>query len=168
MVMKKIILAIIVIMLAGCNTNAQKKNLAEQKTKKQYAVAKTTSEWKEVLTDKQYYVLRQKGTERAFTGKYYELYEPGTYLCAGCEAPLYKSDHKYDSGSGWPSFDRGFDKNLEYTPDTSFGMTRTEVSCASCGGHLGHVFDDGPRETTGTRHCINSAALKFIPENDGQ
>jgi peptide-methionine (R)-S-oxide reductase len=126
-------------------------------------VTKSEEEWKRTLTPEQYAVLRKKGTERAFTGKYWDNHEAGTYRCAGCGAPLYESDSKFDSGTGWPSFTRPMDeKNLAYEEDRSLFSKRTEVLCASCGGHLGHVFDDGPAPT-GKRHCINSVCLEFEP-----
>jgi peptide-methionine (R)-S-oxide reductase len=115
-------------------------------------------EWKEKLTAEQYDVLRNRGTERAFTGKYHASKEKGLYRCAGCGTQLFSSDTKFDSGSGWPSFNRAIDGAVEFRDDSSFGMRRTEVVCATCKGHLGHVFDDGPHET-GKRFCINSCAL---------
>jgi peptide-methionine (R)-S-oxide reductase len=123
---------------------------------------KPESYWKEKLTPEQYHVLRQKGTERAFTGTLYDNHDTGMYECAACGQPLFSSDTKFESGSGWPSFDRPVDSsNVELHEDKSFFMRRTEVICKNCGSHLGHVFDDGPRETTGQRFCINSAALNF-------
>ncbi len=123
---------------------------------------KPESYWKEKLTPEQYHVLRQKGTERAFTGTLYDNHDTGMYECAACGQPLFSSDTKFESGSGWPSFDRPVDSsNVELHEDKSFFMRRTEVNCKNCGSHLGHVFDDGPRETTGQRFCINSAALNF-------
>ena len=123
-------------------------------------------EWRERLTPEQYRILREKGTERAFTGSLYENHAAGTYKCAGCGTELFKSDHKYESGSGWPSFDRPADATAVATElDGTLGMRRIEVLCSTCGGHLGHVFPDGPAETTGQRFCINSAALEFDGED---
>ena len=122
-------------------------------------VQKTEEEWRRELTPEQYRVLREKGTERAFTGELYTTKEPGTYRCAGCGAELFRSDTKFESGTGWPSFfePASLDSVVTET-DTSYGMVRTEVMCATCGGHLGHVFEDGPAPT-GLRYCINSCAL---------
>jgi peptide-methionine (R)-S-oxide reductase len=129
-------------------------------------IAKTDAEWKKELTPEQYRVLREKGTERAFTGKYWNQHEPGMYRCAGCGAVLFASDAKFDSGCGWPSFDKPVGaKAVATNDDSSYGMHRIEVTCPHCGGHLGHVFDDGPKETTGLRYCINSASLKFEGTN---
>ncbi|QQR83538.1 peptide-methionine (R)-S-oxide reductase MsrB [Candidatus Peregrinibacteria bacterium] len=122
---------------------------------------KSEADWKQELTPEQYRVLREKGTEAPFTGEYTDTETDGMYHCAGCGTPLFDSDNKYHSGCGWPSFDRGNLDNLETQEDTSHGMVRTEVLCKKCGGHLGHVFPDGPKETTGERFCINSAALKL-------
>lgn len=124
-------------------------------------IKKSEEEWKRELTPEQYHVLREKGTERAFTGEYYHNKEKGVYRCAGCGAELFDSDTKYDSGSGWPSFFLPLSKDdIEERSEGSLFMKRTEVLCAKCGGHLGHVFDDGPKPT-GLRYCINSASLKF-------
>ena len=125
-------------------------------------VVKTKEEWKKVLTPEQYHILREKGTERAFTGKYDKHHEHGVYRCAACGLDLYRSEEKYDSGTGWPSFTAPVAaENILTRPDNSFFSQRTEVLCARCGGHLGHVFDDGPKPT-GKRYCMNSAALQFV------
>ncbi|MFX0075863.1 MAG: peptide-methionine (R)-S-oxide reductase MsrB, partial [Candidatus Hermodarchaeota archaeon] len=122
-------------------------------------------EWKEKLTEEQYKVLRLKGTERPFTGKYLDNKEKGVYYCAGCGTPLFDSKSKFKSGSGWPSFTSPIEKsNIEEEQDNSFNMRRTEVLCSKCGGHLGHVFNDGPKPT-GMRYCINSISLDFKPKN---
>ena len=119
-------------------------------------------EWRAKLTPEQYHILREAGTERAFTGKYDKHYDAGEYMCAGCGTKLFGSDAKYNSGCGWPAFTRPADEStVEERRDTSFGMIRTEVLCSNCGGHLGHVFPDGPPEEGGMRYCINSASLDF-------
>ena len=124
-------------------------------------VTKSDAEWREKLSPEQYEVLRQKGTERPFTGVYNDCKDPGVYRCAACGAELFRSDDKFDSGTGWPSFTRpATDDNVDTSEDRTFFMRRTEVLCSTCGGHLGHVFDDGP-QPTGMRYCINSAALKL-------
>jgi peptide-methionine (R)-S-oxide reductase len=125
----------------------------------------TDEEWREKLTPEQYHVLRQAGTERAFTGKYDKNYADGEYACAGCGAPLFTNDSKFNSGCGWPSFSAPAEAEaVEEFRDTSHGMIRTEVRCAKCEGHLGHVFPDGPGPT-GLRYCMNSAALDFTPKS---
>jgi peptide-methionine (R)-S-oxide reductase len=124
-------------------------------------IKKSEEEWRNELTPEQYRILREKGTERAFTGEYWDNHEAGIYLCAGCGEALFDSDTKFDSGTGWPSYYAPLnDQNIEEQRDLSFGMIRTEVHCAKCGGHLGHLFDDGPKPT-GMRYCINSGSLKF-------
>jgi peptide-methionine (R)-S-oxide reductase len=124
---------------------------------------RSDAEWKKILSPEQYEVLRRKGTERAFTGKYYNSKETGVYRCAGCGNPLFDSETKFDSGTGWPSYYQAVSEDaVDTVEDQSYGMTRTEVLCARCGGHLGHVFPDGP-EPTGRRYCINSISLDFEP-----
>ena len=155
--MQKVLSIIIIIFFISCSTNAQEK-------KGKYKISKTATEWRNILSPIQYNVLREAGTERAFSHPYNNNKSEGVYVCAACKTPLYLSKYKYDSRSGWPSFDRAIKENVELDIDYDIGTTRTELKCNTCGGHLGHSFEDGPRETTGLRHCVNGSALKFIPK----
>ena len=127
-----------------------------------FEVTRPDAEWKRLLTPEQYHVLRQHGTERAGTSPLNKEHRRGVYVCAGCELPLFKSETKFDSGTGWPSFWAPIERAVGTSVDESFFMRRTEVHCGRCGGHLGHIFDDGPKPT-GLRYCINGVALKFVP-----
>ena len=158
-------LSVIIVLSAlffSCNSPAQKNKAAKQEV---FKVTKTDAEWKAQLSPAAYNVLRHEGTERAFTSELNDNHKAGTYVCAGCGTPVFESKHKFNSGTGWPSFDRAIEGNVAFSTDRKLGYTRTEEHCAVCGGHLGHVFDDGP-ETTGKRHCINGVALNFISENE--
>ena len=132
-------------------------------TNEQFTVTKTDAEWREQLTPEQFRVLRQHGTERAGSSPLDKVYEPGTYNCSGCNTPLFTSDTKFNSGTGWPSFYGPIEGAIATTTDRSFVMTRVEVHCATCGGHLGHVFPDGPAPT-GQRYCMNGVSLEFVPQ----
>lgn len=159
--MKRAFLLIFSFLLLSCNSNAQ-----ESKKQKIYPVSKTEAEWKAQLSPAAFQVLRKKGTERAYTSKLNRVEEPGTFVCAACGNELYRTKDKFESGTGWPSFDRPIDeKNVDYRPDRTGGFSALEVVCGDCGGHLGHRFNDGPRNTTGKRHCINGVAMEFIPDN---
>lgn len=165
MMIKQVMFALLLLTI-GCKGVSQEKDTAEtdkMDTAESFAVTKTESEWRKELTDMQFYVLRKAGTENAGSSELLYNKEKGTYVCAACGTPLFRSEDKFDSGTGWPSFDRVIEGNVAFTKDYKIGYARTEEHCAVCGGHLGHVFNDGPRETTGQRHCINGAALDFIP-----
>jgi peptide-methionine (R)-S-oxide reductase len=157
--MKKLFTLFIFSLLVSCTSTAQKKSEKE----KDYTVVKTDTEWKATLSPLAYRILRKADTERPFTSPLNNNKKKGTYVCVACKTVLYKSEHKFDSGSGWPSFDSAVAENVETAIDYKIGYARTELKCNTCGGHLGHSFNDGPKETTGKRHCINGAALKFIP-----
>ena len=133
---------------------------------KNYPIQKSEAQWLEELGPERYRILREKGTERAFTGAYNMHKENGSYQCGACNETLFESSNKFDSGCGWPSFDESISGKVEYIRDTTHGMIRTEILCANCGSHLGHVFNDGPRKTTGKRHCINGDALIFEPTSE--
>lgn len=156
-ILKSVSLIFVLSMAISCNAQ-QKKQDENMST---YKVNKSEEEWREQLTPQQFYVLREKGTERPGTGEYDLHFEDGVYKCAACNAPLFNSDSKFDAHCGWPSFDKAIgDSTVIEKKDYSHGMIRTEILCANCGGHLGHVFDDGPTET-GMRYCINSVSLDF-------
>lgn len=178
-----LVLALVAVLACGGVTPAAGGSGARAGFPAAKKIVKSDAEWKKLLTDEQYYILRGQGTERAFTGKYHDHHEKGTYLCAGCRLPLFSSATKFDSGTGWPSFFAPVNsQNVEELRDQSHGMVRTEVRCGRCGGHLGHVFDDGPRgpeagadrrsssrqpdgpRPTGLRYCINSVALIFLKD----
>lgn len=130
-----------------------------------YKINKSDKEWKDQLTDQEYSILRDKGTEKPHTGEYNLHFEVGTYKCAGCNQQLFESSSKFDAHCGWPSFDESIKETVKYVLDKAHGMIRTEIVCSNCGGHLGHVFNDGPTET-GTRYCVNSISLKFNKPNN--
>ena len=162
---------LILFSLTSCNGQVKKKEHKAEKAETEKAegkfkVTKIDAEWKSQLSPEEYSVLREKATERPYTGKYDEFFEDGVYVCAACGNPLFKSDNKYNSHCGWPSFDQAIKESVIYEEDFSHGMHRTEVMCANCGGHLGHVFDDGPKATTGERFCTNSVSIKFIPAEE--
>ena len=165
--MKKLLIISFGLFLLSCQGNAQNQaaNSEGSDEAEVYAVTKTEAEWKKELTPMQYYILRKAGTENPGSSDLLNNKEKGVYTCAGCGTPLFRSEHKFDSGTGWPSFDREIQGNVAYDVDYKIGYPRTEEHCATCGGHLGHVFEDGPRETTGRRHCINGAALQFVPDS---
>lgn len=154
----KILLSVIVVFsLWSCQSSAQQE-------KKNYETTKTDAEWKAELSPMEYQVLRKASTERPFSSELLNIQEEGVFVCAACGNPLYETQHKFKSGTGWPSFDRAIEGSLAYSSDRKLGYKRDELLCGKCGGHLGHVFNDGPRETTGKRHCINGVALDFKPK----
>ncbi|RPI69462.1 MAG: peptide-methionine (R)-S-oxide reductase [Ignavibacteriae bacterium] len=156
--------ALIGMMLTAAACQAQTTTNTKDTT--MFKVNKTEEEWRKQLSPFEYQVLREKGTERAFTGEYWDHHEDGTYTCKGCGAPLFSSNEKFDSGCGWPSYYDAIDSGAIVTkPDNTLGMMRTEIMCAKCGGHLGHVFDDGPKPT-GLRYCVNSASVQFKSSDD--
>ena len=149
--------------LAGAALALQRSGAAESESKETFEVTKTDAEWKKQLTPEQYSVLRGHGTERSGTSPLDKTYAPGTYMCAACDQPLYSSETKFDSGTGWPSFFQPLENGVDTSTDWKLIYPRTEVHCHRCGGHLGHVFDDGPKPT-GKRYCMNGVAMKFVPK----
>lgn len=161
-----VLLTLILSVLAGCSASDTKNELYKGKYMGE-KITKTNAEWKNLLTPEQFYVTRQKGTERAGTGEYAYNKDDGIYQCVCCGLPLFASEHKFDSGTGWPSFDTPMGNNhVAEEEDRGLFRIRTEVLCGRCDAHLGHVFPDGPPETTGLRYCINSAALTLEPSNE--
>jgi peptide-methionine (R)-S-oxide reductase len=155
-----------VFLFVACG-NAQKTESTEKNSEpKEYKVSKTNDEWRELLSSEEFQVLRKAGTERPFTSPLNNEKRAGTLICAACYAPLYKNENKFDSGTGWPSYDQAIEGQVEKDVDYKIGYARTEAKCNTCGSHLGHIFDDGPRKTTGKRHCINGVALDFVPEGE--
>ncbi len=168
--MKYSLLITLIILATSCKGVSQEKEAnttkaTAQVSVKEFPIQKTEEEWRKQLTDAEFYVLRKAATENPFTSPLLDNKKEGVYVCAACETPVFKSEYKFNSGTGWPSFDREIEGNVAYDVDYKIGYKRTEEHCANCGGHLGHVFEDGPSETTGERHCINGVALKFIPKN---
>ena len=148
-------LAILILILVSPVITAQENTSMKKK------VTKTDKEWKEVLSAQEYYVLREKGTDRPGDGGYTKHFEKGTYHCAACDAQLFESGTKYESHCGWPSFDDSIEGSVEFVLDKTHGMMRTEIICTNCEGHLGHIFDDGPADTTGKRYCVNTTSIRF-------
>ena len=153
--------------LTGCTAQTAGSRMDAPAAQDTLAVQKSEAEWKKELPHMACFVLREKGTERAFTGEFWDHHENGVYRCAGCGQALFDSNHKFESGTGWPSFFQPAEGSIHEEEDDSWGMRRVEVMCSACGGHLGHVFEDGPRPT-GLRYCINSAALSFDVDSSSQ
>lgn len=164
--MKKILLlSVFTTLLFSCNGNAQKQNEQKNIAKdSNFEIVKSKEEWKAELSSQEFDVLRNAATERPFSSDLLDIKKPGTFVCAACGNALYETKYKFESGTGWPSFDRAIDGGVAYGSDSKLGYQRDEVHCAKCGGHLGHVFNDGPQETTGKRHCINGVAMDFEPK----
>ncbi len=160
--MKWVILAI-VFYFVGCSSISKNKKTNMEQDNNKFPIEKTDTEWKAILGDFSFHVMREKGTEKPYSSEYETLWDSGTYVCKGCNSELFSSNTKFDAGCGWPSFYQSIDKlKVKEILDTAYGMTRVEVVCANCGGHLGHVFNDGYNQPTGLRYCINGASLGFV------
>lgn len=174
MASKFLIFSSLLLLLNNCSNKIKTNNLDNKTESSAKSISnitmklpETEEKWKERLTPEEYHILREKGTERPYSGEYYNHNESGIYVCKGCGTELFKSEAKFDAHCGWPSFYEGIDKSkIKETLDRSHGMIRTEVTCANCGGHLGHVFDDGPQDKTGLRYCINSVSLGFVAKEN--
>lgn len=163
--MKNVLFILVLMIAVSCTTSAQDKKQKPSKkemAKKIDKIEKTEAEWKASLTAQEYYVLREKGTDRPGDYGYTKHFEKGTYHCRACDAQLFESGSKYESHCGWPSFDDAIPGTIEFTKDSTLGMIRTEITCTKCDGHIGHIFDDGPKETTGKRYCVNTSSIKFV------
>jgi methionine-R-sulfoxide reductase len=158
-----LIFPLIVMSISACNSQGQSNEISKnQEVSKEPEVNRSEDEWRQILTPQQFHILREKGTDRPFIGKYYRTTDAGVYECAACGNELFTSDMKFDSDCGWPSFDKAIEGGkIKTAQDLSYGMVRTEILCARCGGHLGHLFEDGPTET-GLRYCVNSTSLNFV------
>lgn len=160
--MKHLLILCLAFGFISCEGTAQKTKITKSS---EFKINKTEAEWKNELSPMQYNVLRKSATERAFSSPLDKNFEAGTYYCAGCNTPLFESEHKFDSGTGWPSFDQPIEGHVAYSKTEGNAFYGQEEHCATCGGHLGHVFTDGPKSTTGKRHCINGVALTFVPKS---
>ena len=163
MIYRSLIVSLFLLSVA-CQSQIQQKEQTKNTKEMTYKINKTDADWKKDLSPVQFHILREKGTERPGTGEYNLHFEKGSYACAACDTPLFESDNKYESHCGWPSFDDAIPGTIIYQDDNSLGSHRIEILCANCGGHLGHIFEDGPQETTGKRYCVNSVSLEFKKE----
>lgn len=161
-----LIVILLIATLTNCKLEAQTNSIKKEKKEMTKKIVKTAEEWKQELTDQEFYVLRMKGTDRPSDEGYTKHFKKGTYVCRACKTQLFKSDTKFDSHCGWPSFDNAIEGKIIQTKDTSLGMIRTEITCATCDGHIGHVFNDGPKETTGMRYCVNTSSIEFISSEE--
>ena len=170
MMIKHIVIAIIALLAVSCGNTPKETALNssndEVQQEKKYQISKTDAQWKGLLEPSAYNVLREAGTERPNTSPLNKQYAPGILICGACFAPLYENENKFDSGTGWPSYDRAIEGQVERDVDYKIGYERTELKCNTCGSHLGHEFNDGPKKTTGKRHCINGVAMDFVPKGE--